>query len=152
MVKSYLRYAPSSTLGVIASPNSNIICPKQTNADSRKTRAQPTLAIVGALEAVKIWNVKTSALLVTLHDSPSTFEVTVLAQNPARPNLIAAGYQDGTIRLWSLNENWTGGELVVTFNVELPAPLIVGGLKVGVSPFGDPATVAPRVTCELNPP
>lgn len=115
MVKSYLRYSPSSTLGVIASANSNILC---TSAKilTESARAQPTLAIVPALESIKVWNVKTSTLLITLYDSPSTAEVTVLAQNPARNEFVAAGYQDGSIRLWRLNENWNGGELVVTFN------------------------------------
>jgi U3 small nucleolar RNA-associated protein 12 len=115
MVKSYLRYCPSSTLGVIASANSNIICASPTTA-SKSVRVQPTLAIVPALESIKIWNVRTSGLLAALYDSPSTAEVTALAQNPAHNDFVAAGYQDGTIRLWKLNENWTDGELVVTFN------------------------------------
>ena len=115
MVKSYLRYSPSSTLGVIVSANSNILCASPTTLN-KTARAQPTLAIVPALESIKVWNVKTSALLTTLYDSPSTAEVTVLAQNPARNSILAAGYQDGSIRLWKLNDTWNGGELVVTFN------------------------------------
>jgi U3 small nucleolar RNA-associated protein 12 len=114
MVKSYLRYSPSSTLGVIVSPNSNILCTSQPQTSS--SRALPTLAVVPALESIKVWNVKTSSLLTTLHDSPSTAEVTVLAQSSARKNLIAAGYQDGSVRLWKVNDSWNGGELVVTFN------------------------------------
>ena len=115
MVKSYLRYSPSSTLGVIVSANSNILCASPT-ALNKISRAQPTFAIVPAIESIKVWNVKTSALLTILYDSPSTAEVTVLAQNPARNSILAAGYQDGSIRLWKLNDAWNGGELVVTFN------------------------------------
>lgn len=115
MVKSYLRYSPSSTLGVIVSPNSNILCSSQPSSKST-TRTLPTLAIVPALESIKIWNVKTSTLLTTLHDPPSTAEVTVLSQSTARKNLIAAGYQDGSIRIWKLNDTCTAGELQVTFN------------------------------------
>src|SRR5271169_5937148 len=99
MVKSYLHYSQSSTLGVIASANSNILCASPATA-SKSARAQPTLAIVPALESIKVWNIRTSALLATLYDPPSTAEVTVLAQNPARIEFVAAGYQDGTIRLW----------------------------------------------------
>jgi len=115
MVKSYLRYSPSSTLGVIVSANSNILCVSPTTLN-KTARAQPTFAIVPALESIKVWNVKTSTLLTTLYDSPSTAEVTVLAQNPARKSILAAGYQDGSIRLWKLNDSWNDGELVVTFN------------------------------------
>ena len=115
MVKSYLRYSPTSTLGVIASATANILC--ITPSSSAKTsRTLPVLAVVPALESIKVWNVKTSSLLTTLYDSPSTAEVTVLTQNPARHDLIAAGYQDGTVRIWRLNEQWNQGELVVTFN------------------------------------
>jgi U3 small nucleolar RNA-associated protein 12 len=115
MVKSYLRYEPSSTLGVIVSPNSNILCTSPTTPSS-VARSQPILAIVPALESVKVWNVKTSILLATLTDPPSSAEVTFLARNPVRKNLIAAGYQDGSVRVWSLNETCSAGELVVTFN------------------------------------
>lgn len=115
MVKSYLRYSPSSTLGVIVSANSNILCTSQTTS-TPVARAQPTLAIVPALESIKVWNVKTSALLATLADPPSTAEVTFLARNPVRKNIIAAGYQDGSVRVWSLNDTCSAGELVVTFN------------------------------------
>src|SRR5271154_533985 len=113
MVKSYLRYSPSATLGIIASPNSNIICTSPTSIKS--ARAAPTLAIVPALESIKVWNVKTSVLLTTLYDYPSIAEVTVLAQNQKRNNIIAAGYSDGTIRLWRMSDKWNEGELIVTF-------------------------------------
>jgi len=116
MVKSYLRYSPSSALGVIVSSNSNIICASPPSNNQKTTRALPTLAIVPSLESIKIWNVKTSTLLTSLHDAPSTAEVTALSQNPNRSNLIAAGYQDGTVRLWRLNDDYTQGEPVVTFN------------------------------------
>ena len=114
MVKSYLRYSPSATLGVIVSANANVLCTSPTIP--KNSRAPPTLAVVPALESIKVWNVKTSSLLATLYDAPSTAEVTVLAQNPVRKNLIAAGYQDGSIRIWSLDDAWNSGELVVTFN------------------------------------
>lgn len=115
MVKSYLRYSPTSTLGVIASASANVLCIVPASA-SNTSRTLPTLAVVPALESIKVWNVKTSTLLTTLHDSPSTAEVTVLTQNPVRHELIAAGYQDGTVRIWRLNAQWNQGELVVTFN------------------------------------
>jgi U3 small nucleolar RNA-associated protein 12 len=113
MVKSYLRYIPSSTLGVVVSPNANIIAHSHRLSNSRHA---VTLAIVPALEAVKIWNTKSSALLATLHDAPSMAEVTALTLNPANSLMLAAGYHDGSIRLWTLKDDFSGGELAVTFN------------------------------------
>jgi U3 small nucleolar RNA-associated protein 12 len=113
MVKSYLRYVPSSTLGIVVSPNANIVAHSHRLSKSLHTM---TLAIVPALEAVKIWNTKSSALLATLHDTPSMVEVTSLALNTSNSLLLAAGYHDGSIRLWTLKDNFSGGELAVTFN------------------------------------
>ena len=115
MVKSYLRYSAASTLGIIASATANVLCVTPTSS-TKTSRTLPTLAVVPALESIKIWSTKTSALLATLYDFPSTAEVTVLTQNPGRKQLIAAGYQDGTVRIWQMNEQWNQGELVVTFN------------------------------------
>lgn len=113
MVKSYLRYVPSATLGVIVSPNANIVAHAHAPPNSRHA---VTLAIVPALEAIKIWNTKSSALLATLHDAPSMAEVTAVTLNPANPLVLAAGHHDGSIRLWTLNDDFSGGDLAVTFN------------------------------------
>ena len=113
MVKSYLRYVPSATLGVIVSPNGNIV---SHSSHPKHARTPTPLAIVPALEEIKIWNTKTSSLLATLHDAPSTAEVTALVLNPPRPSILAAGYDDGSIRLWDLKEDFSGGDLIVTFN------------------------------------
>jgi U3 small nucleolar RNA-associated protein 12 len=113
MVKSYLRYIPSATLGVIVSPNGNIL---SHSTLPKNAQAPTTLAIVPALEAIKIWNTKSSVLFATLHDPPSTAQVTALALNPARQNILAAGYHDGSIRLWTLKDDLSVGELAVTFN------------------------------------
>jgi U3 small nucleolar RNA-associated protein 12 len=112
MVKSYLRYVPSATLGIIVSPNANIIAHVYRPPNSRHA---VTLAIVPALEAIKIWNTKSSALLATLHDAPSMAEVTALTLNPANPLVLAAGYNNGSIRLWTLKDDFSAGELAVTF-------------------------------------
>ena len=113
MVKSYLRYVPSATLGVIVSPNGKIV---SYSSHSKHARTPTLHAIVPALEQIKIWNTKTSALLASLHDAPSTAEVIALVLNPLRPSVLAAGYDDGSIRLWNLKEDFSGGDLIVTFN------------------------------------
>ena len=48
------------------------------------------------------WDVKTGELLSRLHDkgNSANSEVTCIAQCAAQPDLIAAGHQDGNIRVW----------------------------------------------------
>ena len=60
------------------------------------------------------WDIKTSALLSRLQDSDnrSNAEVTALAQCAAQPDLIAAGYSDGSIRVWDT----LTGQVVVRFD------------------------------------
>lgn len=49
MMKSYLRYAPSKTIGVIASPQCNVIYDDSGN-----------LAITGSVQDVNVWNLRQS--------------------------------------------------------------------------------------------
>ena len=60
------------------------------------------------------WDIKTSALLSRFHDSDnrSNAEVTALTQCAAQPDLIAAGYGDGSIRVWDT----LTGQVVVRFD------------------------------------
>eukprot|EP01091_Cochliopodium_minus_P000911 TRINITY_DN1080_c0_g4_i1.p1 TRINITY_DN1080_c0_g4~~TRINITY_DN1080_c0_g4_i1.p1 ORF type:complete len:1003 (-),score=321.23 TRINITY_DN1080_c0_g4_i1:121-3129(-) len=57
-------------------------------------------AIVGGLEKVLIWNIKTGELISTLEDKEIEHEVTTLALSPDGQHL-AVGYFDGSIRIWS---------------------------------------------------
>ncbi|KAF5187418.1 Wd repeat-containing protein [Thalictrum thalictroides] len=91
MVKSYLRYEPAATFGVIVSIDSNI-----TYDSTGKHLLAP------ALEKVGIWNVKQGICTKTLSPSTSSrgssIAVTSIASSPS--SLVASGYADGSIRIW----------------------------------------------------
>ncbi|CAK9157680.1 unnamed protein product [Ilex paraguariensis] len=91
MVKSYLRYEPAASFGVIVSVDSNIVydC-------SGKHLLAP------ALENVGVWHVRQGVCTKTLTPSIAsrgpTLAVTSIATSPS--SLIACGYADGSIRIW----------------------------------------------------
>ncbi|KAL6133466.1 hypothetical protein ACLB2K_065701 [Fragaria x ananassa] len=90
MVKSYLRYEQAAVFGVISSGDSNI-----TYDSSGKHLLAP------ALEKVGVWHVRQGVCTKTLTPSSpgKPISVTSLASSP-HTSLIAAGYSDGSIRIW----------------------------------------------------
>lgn len=58
------------------------------------------------------WDVKTGESVSRWHDKDNKSEVTHLSQCAAQPDLVAAGYSDGSIRIWDA----LSGQIVVTFN------------------------------------
>lgn len=99
--KDFFRYQLKHTFGVISSANCNVL-------------QEDKHAIVGALDEIKIWNLRTGALdkrIVENSDSNHS-QVTCLAINPSNRDIIAAGYDDGSIKLWNLKDS----RLVVQFN------------------------------------
>ncbi|KAL6141895.1 hypothetical protein ACLB2K_060181 [Fragaria x ananassa] len=90
MVKSYLRYEQAAVFGVISSGDSNI-----TYDSSGKHLLAP------ALEKVGVWHVRQGVCTKTLTPSSAgkPISVTSLASSP-HTSLIAAGYSDGSIRIW----------------------------------------------------
>lgn len=106
MVKSYLRYEPSKSFGVVSTGNSNAIW-LEPSYSSQSTSAGR--ALVGGLEDVLIWDIKTQTLLTRLKEGNK--EVTQLAVDPTG-ELVAAGYSDGSIRVWDM----ASGTVFVTFN------------------------------------
>ena len=92
MVKGYLRYAEEAAWGVVVSGNGQV-------------GVDPTgrLAIAPALDVVIVWNIKKQAVVQRLvpASSSSRAEVTALALG-SDGDTLAAGYADGTIRLWRL--------------------------------------------------
>ncbi|KAE9621797.1 putative transcription factor WD40-like family [Lupinus albus] len=91
MVKAYLRYEPAASFGVIASVESNI-----TYDSSGKHLLSP------ALEKIGVWHVRQGLCTKTLTPSPfsrgPSLAVTSIVSSPS--SLIAAGYADGSIRIW----------------------------------------------------
>ncbi|XP_050384368.1 uncharacterized protein LOC126800981 [Argentina anserina] len=89
MVKSYLRYEQAAVFGVISSGDSNI-----TYDCSGKHLLAP------ALEKIGVWHVRQGVCTKTLTPSSAgkPISVTSIASSPS--SLIAAGYSDGSIRIW----------------------------------------------------
>ena len=88
---------------MIASSRSNVLMDKSG-----------TLAIVGALDDVLVWNIKKE---VIVKRCTSDSEVTRLALHPNTDN-VAAGYASGLIKLWegSINDTFESNEALVTLS------------------------------------
>ncbi|KAK9290842.1 hypothetical protein L1049_009046 [Liquidambar formosana] len=95
MVKTYLRYEPAASFGVIVSVDSNI-----TYDSSGKNLLAP------ALEKIGVWHVRQGLCTKTLTPSPASrgpsLAVTSVASSPS--SLIASGYADGSIRIWDCDK------------------------------------------------
>lgn len=117
MVKSYDRYEQESCFGVIGG-QSNIVWLPPAPTQSSKSLGR---AALGGLEAILIWDIKTGELLTRLNDglTPGASNAkTSLAPSPVvileyheATNILAAGHEDGTIKVWDL----TSGSIMVTF-------------------------------------
>lgn len=94
MVKSYTRLELEATFGIVSSSSSiaHIDVPRS-----------PGLVITGADEAVHIWDLKSSELiarLVDLQQDPKAQVVHIAYEKQSE--IIAAGYTDGSIRVWDV--------------------------------------------------
>ncbi|MCL7047922.1 hypothetical protein MKW94_012302 [Papaver nudicaule] len=96
MVKSYLRYEPAASFGVVASIDSNI-----SYDSTGKHLLSP------ALEKVGVWNVrqgvcaKTLSLSSTSSRGGPSLAVTSIASTTT--SQVAVGYADGSVRIWDSN-------------------------------------------------
>ncbi|KAK7203116.1 WD domain-containing protein [Myxozyma melibiosi] len=101
MVKSYLRFEPDASFGVIAS-NSNLLwLPSESSAGE---------VVTGALESVIGWDVKKGEKQFKWNDIDIKTEVSCLASYDS--DIFAVGYADGTIRVWDAKTE----TVVVSFN------------------------------------
>lgn len=97
MVKAYLRYELADSWGVITSKSS--VCYDRNGK----------YFFTASLERVSVWDVKQAVLVRSFIPPPAlsgkaSREVTCIVSSPIS-NQIAAGYADGTIRIWGL-ESW----------------------------------------------
>ncbi|CAN6623903.1 U3 small nucleolar RNA-associated protein 12 [Trichomonascus vanleenenianus] len=112
MVKSYTRFEPVKSFGVVSS-DSNLLWLPPTAASSSAGRA-----LVGGLEDVLSWDVKTSTLLSRwkqdLNSIQETKELPVVTRLAYEPNtkLVAAGHSDGSINIWDSHS----GTIAINFN------------------------------------
>ncbi|KAK0823865.1 beta transducin [Friedmanniomyces endolithicus] len=114
MVRSYRRYEASHTFGTICTASSNAVwTPDHSPLTPKNARATDlSRAYVGANEEVLCWGVKKGELLSRWQDKDNRSEVTTLTQCVAQSDLFAAGYADGSIRIWDA----LSGQIVVSFN------------------------------------
>ncbi|KAK0260113.1 beta transducin [Friedmanniomyces endolithicus] len=114
MVRSYRRYEASHTFGTICTASSNAVwTPDHSPLTPKNARAtDSSRAYVGANEEVLCWGVKKGELLSRWQDKDNRSEVTTLTQCVAQSDLFAAGYADGSIRIWDA----LSGQIVVSFN------------------------------------
>ncbi|KAM7464297.1 hypothetical protein LguiA_032418 [Lonicera macranthoides] len=120
MVKSYLRYEPAASFGIIVSLDSNI-----TYDSSGKHLLAP------ALDKVGVWNVRQGVCTKTLAPSAAlsrgpSLAVTSIASSSSS-SLIASGYADGSIRIW----DWEKGTCETTLNGHKGATTTLRFNKIG---------------------
>lgn len=97
MMKSYLRYEPRKSFGVIASPTCNIVYDFSGN-----------LALTGGAQNVGVWNLRQATQVATLVDPSSDKsyphgeqgDVTVIVRSPDKQT-VAVGYSTGEVRIFS---------------------------------------------------
>jgi len=96
VLKSYLKYEKEGTFGIVSSG----VAIFDTTSE---------LAITCALESVNIWHIRKGNLTNTLIENTSSvaneIEATSLAINSHNKSILAAGYFDGSIKLWDLATN-----------------------------------------------
>ncbi|KAG4303529.1 hypothetical protein PCK1_000047 [Pneumocystis canis] len=104
MVRSYKNYEFGFFWGVISSylSNSVFVDDKEIN---EQFKTKNGLAIVPALEDVIIWDVKKGEEVLRWHDNDGKAETTVIKRNMTNKQIFAVGYNDGLIRLWSLDKD-----------------------------------------------
>ncbi|KAK4187957.1 hypothetical protein QBC35DRAFT_497355 [Podospora australis] len=123
MVKSYLKFEPSKSFGVVASSTSNIVW-----SSGQKSKSGAGQAIVAANEEVLVWDIKKGELLSRWKDENCRAQVTAIAQSKIDPDVFAVGYENGSIRIWD-------GKIatsVVSFNGHKSAVTILAFDKSGV--------------------
>ncbi|KAF2099379.1 WD domain-containing protein [Rhizodiscina lignyota] len=110
MVKSYAKYEASHTFGTVTSAIANTIWTFDSETAGRHTGSG--VAVVGANEEILRWDVKKGELISRWKDGMSTATVTALARSGADSDVFAAGYEDGSIKLWDART----GTVIINFN------------------------------------
>ncbi|OJD17489.1 hypothetical protein AJ78_02410 [Emergomyces pasteurianus Ep9510] len=100
MVKSYLKFEPSKTFGLITTASSNAVWTPDEDASAETRHTGAGRAVVGAGEEVICWDVKKGELLNKWRDADCSAQVTAISQSKTDQDIFAVGYEDGTIRLW----------------------------------------------------
>lgn len=111
MVKSYNRYDQEKCFGVITS-QANIVWlpPSETQSSTSMGRA-----LTSGLEEILIWDIKTGEIMNRMSDGLTPGSSNASTTVPSSPvsyltyhqetNIIAAGYTDGSIKIWDISSN-----------------------------------------------
>ncbi|KAL2367983.1 hypothetical protein RJ035_005541 [Blastomyces gilchristii] len=100
MVKSYLKFEPSKTFGLITAAWSNAVWIPDEDVSTETRHTGAGRAVVGAGEEVICWDLKKGELLSKWRDVDCSAQVTAISQSKTDKDIFAVGYEDGTIRLW----------------------------------------------------
>lgn len=92
--RQYFRFESSAKFGLISSSDCNIIYRKGGKE-----------VISGTLESFSAWNLRTGTLTSSWNDSDNKSSVTCLQISPNDSNILAVGYEDGSVRLWNLEQS-----------------------------------------------
>jgi U3 small nucleolar RNA-associated protein 12 len=90
MVKSYNKYEPEQSFGLVNSPVANVLSVQ--DGSSRTSGAGH--AVVGANEEVFRWDLKKGELLSRWRDSSCTAQVTIITRSSVDRDLYAVGFVD----------------------------------------------------------
>lgn len=103
MVKSYLKFEQARSFGVVASSTSNLVwAPSSTTSyfNNSTTATGAGHALVAANEDVLVWDIKKGEQLNRWHDEKNKAQVTAIAASQIDKDVVAVGYEDGSVRLW----------------------------------------------------
>ncbi|KAI5868668.1 WD40 repeat-like protein [Durotheca rogersii] len=123
MVKSYLKYEYSKSFGLVTSSTSNILWTSQTRSSTGAGQA-----VVAANEELLCWDIKTGDIVERWRDEKSSAQVTAIARSKVNDDLFAAGYEDGSVRLWRSKDP----SPFVTFNGHRSAITVLAFDRSGV--------------------
>lgn len=117
MVKSYDRYEQEQCFGVIASQSNTVWLPPSA-IQSGKSMGR---ALSSGLEEILEWDIKTGEILNRYRDGLTPGASNAPTSSPPSPvsylthhaatNIVAAGYNDGSIKVWDL----TSKSVMITF-------------------------------------
>ncbi|KAK0656153.1 WD40-repeat-containing domain protein [Cercophora newfieldiana] len=123
MVKSYLKFEPLKSFGLVATSSSNLVWSAKDKSGTGAGQA-----IVAANKEVLVWDIKKGELLGRWRDENNKAQVTAIAQSKIDPDVFAVGYEDGSIRLWDSKI----ATAVVGFNGHKSAVTMLAFDKTGV--------------------
>ncbi|EFW99780.1 small nucleolar ribonucleoprotein complex subunit [Grosmannia clavigera kw1407] len=123
MVKSYLKFEHARSFGVVTASTSNVVWTGQQRSGTGAGQA-----IVAANEDVLCWDIKKGELVSRWHDEKNKAQVTAIAESEVDKDIVAVGYEDGSIRLW----DGRLATVIVSFNGHKSAVTHLAFDKAGV--------------------